>query len=81
MVLESVGTYVGGKLLDWATPHGIVFLAGTEKERATRKAFEEAAIDALAEVWDESEAPLDTESAQALAEHMSEWLTEPPSRK
>src|SRR5215211_6065852 len=77
MVLEFVGSYVGGKLLDWAIPREIAFFAGTEKERVTREAFEEAAIDALASVWEESEAPPDTESAQALAEHMSEWLTEP----
>lgn len=77
MVLEFVGSYVGGKLLDWAIPRDIAIFAGTEKERVTRKAFEEAAIDALASVWEESEPPPDTESAQALAEHMSEWLTEP----
>ncbi len=78
MVLEFVGTYVAGKLLDWAIPRGIVLAAGSEKERTTREAFDEAAIDALADVaWEEARAPTDEESARALAEHVSTWLTEP----
>jgi len=76
-VLELIGTYVGGKLLDWASHRGIVALTGTEKERDTRRAFEEAAVGALEEACDESAAPTDDESAQALAEHLVTWLTEP----
>ena len=78
MVLESVGTYVGGKLFDWAIPRGIVVLSGTEKNRATRNAFEDAAASALADVtWEQSKAPSDEESARVLAEHLGTWLTEP----
>jgi hypothetical protein len=78
MVLESVGTYVGGKLFDWAIPRGIVVLSGTAKNRATRNAFEDAAVSALADVaWELSTAPSDEESARVLAEHLGTWLTEP----
>jgi hypothetical protein len=74
---EFVGTYVGGKLLDWAIPRDIEILAGTEKERATRRAFQEAAIEALKVACDESVAPVDEESAEALAEHLATSLTDP----
>jgi hypothetical protein len=57
MMLEFVGTYVGGRLLDWAVPRSIVVLASTEKDRATRQAFEKAAIGALAVACDEHAAP------------------------
>jgi hypothetical protein len=77
MVLEFIGTYVGGRLLDWAVPRGIVVLGGTEKDRATRQAFEKAATGALIASCDEHAAPADAESAEALAEHLSTWLTEP----
>lgn len=78
MVLKFAGTYIAGKLLDWAIPRGIVIAAGSEKARATREAFDEAAIDALSDIaWEEDKAPIDEESARVLGEHVSTWLTEP----
>ena len=53
-MLEFMGTYVGEKLLNWAAHHSFVALAGTEKDRATQQAFEEAAVGALKEVCDSS---------------------------
>jgi hypothetical protein len=75
--LEFVGSYVGGKLLDWAIGQGIVIFAGSEQERATRRIFEEAAVGALLEVYNESDGPADDESAKALAEHLATGLTNP----
>lgn len=77
MSVEFLGTYVGGKLLDWAIPRGIVTIAGTEKDRATRRAFQEAAVEALKEASDGLVASIDEESAEALAKHMTSSLTDP----
>lgn len=77
LVSTFVGTYIGGRLLDWAISCGLEFLVGTEEDRDTQAAFEDVASEALADVWDESVVQPDSESAWALAKHMSTWLTEP----
>ncbi len=77
LVSEFVGPYIGERLLDWAISCGLEFLVGTEKDRDTQAAFEDAASEALADVWDESVAQPHSESSRVLAEHMSTWLTEP----
>jgi hypothetical protein len=78
LVLAFVAEHVGGKLLDRAARQGYIFVAGPEQERTTRRAFVEAAGNALREVCDESAAPVDEEANKALAEHLAAWLTEPP---
>lgn len=75
-MLELVGSYVGGKLLDWAVGQGILAFAGSEQERESRRVFQEATIGALTEVCEE--APADRASAEALAEHLASALTTEP---
>lgn len=73
-----MGERLAGGLTDRAVKSGIGLVAGTEDERALSRIFDKAASEALCEVWDETEAPADEETAEALATHLLSYLTEPP---
>lgn len=75
--MEAASEHLAGGLTRWAVGHGVTLVAGTENERTLRRIYRAAAAEALEEVWDESAAPPDDESAEALAQHLLSFLDEP----
>lgn len=75
MLLEAAGSIIAGRLLGWVIDQGTFTVAGSDAEREERAALEQAATATLKQVCDSDRAPVDQEAAEALGQHVANWLT------